>query len=209
MGKGIALEFKNRFPEMYEEYVKLCNQKKLKPGLLHLWMKSQPWILNFPTKYHWKFPSKMEYIELGLKKFGQTYTKKGITSIAYPELGTSSGGLKWEDVKKIIYHYLKPLSNLDIEIYHFDPRAKDNLFDKFYQKIHRFDLDDYKEYLGVGKKQAKLLMQAIQNSAIYTMLELQKLDGIGEETLKKIYAFVQQDKIRRIITNKERQPTLF
>jgi len=194
MGKGIALEFKYRFPEMYESYVKLCKKRLLKPGFLHLWKKSRPWILNFPTKYYWMLPSKIEYIELGLKKFAQTYSKKGITSIAFPELGTSSGGLKWEDVKKIMCHHLEPLTNLDVEIYHFDPKARDSVFDKLYQKIHRFGLSDYEEYIGLNKRQAKLLMEAMQNSAIHTMLEVQKIDGIGEKSLKKIYAFVQQDK---------------
>lgn len=118
MSKGIALEFRNKFPEMYETYVKVCKQKQLKPGLLHLWTKSQPWVINFPTKYHWRFPSKMEYIEQGLKKFAETYSKKGITSIAFPELGAGLGGLRWENVKNLMYRYLTPLPNIYVEIYH-------------------------------------------------------------------------------------------
>jgi len=209
MGKGIAFEFKNRFPEMYENYVKLCKQGSVKPGLLDLWRNSQPWILNFPTKFDWKYPSKIEYIELGLKKFAEIYSKQGITSIAFPDLGTSSGGLKWEDVKILMYRYLEPLPNLDVEIYHFDPNAKDSLFDKLIQKIHRFELNDYKEHLGLQTRQAKLLMNIIQSKTIHSMLELQKIDGIGEKSFKKIYTFVQQDTTKRIVTTKERQPTLF
>jgi len=210
MGKGIALEFKNRFPEMYQNYKEICEKKALKPGLLHLYNKSTPWILNFPTKIHWKYPSKMEYIEFGLKKFVSTYKDRGITSIAFPELGSSLGGLNWNDVRSLMYDYLSQPNNVDIEIYHFDPHAKDSFFDKLYQKICRFEIEDYKTYLGLGPKQSKLLKKFIQNKSLNTMLDLQKIDGIGEKSLKKIYKFVQSEaETKRIITINEKQQTLF
>ena len=121
MEKGIALEFKNRFPEMYDEYARYCADKRIHPGVLHLWKKSEPWILNFPTKNNWKHPSKLEYIEQGMAKFCATYAIKGITSIAFPELGTRLGGLQWIAVKEVMYRFLEPLPNLEVEIYHFDP----------------------------------------------------------------------------------------
>ena len=120
MGRGIALEFKNRFPEMYDEYARYCNDKRMHPGILYLWRKSEPWIINFPTKNHWKYPSKIEYIEQGMAKFSATYVMKGITSIAFPKLGTGLGGLQWSAVKEVMYRYLEPLPNLQVEIYHFD-----------------------------------------------------------------------------------------
>ena len=210
MGKGIALEYKNRFPEMYLNYKENCDKNLLKPGSLLLYNKSDPWILNFPTKIHWKYPSKLEYIELGLKKFADTYTVRKITSVAFPELGSSLGGLNWSDVKKIMYDYLLPLNHIDVEIYHFDPSAKDSLFDKLYQKICRFEVEDYKKYLGLKAKQSILLQQAIQGKYITSMIDLQRIDGIGEKSFEQIYKFIHSsDEEKKIVTSKEIQPTLF
>ena len=122
MGKGIALEYKKRFPQMYEQYKQFCDNGDIKPGYLWLWTKSTPWVLNFPTKQHWRYPSRIEYIEIGMKKFSEKYKKKNIVSIAFPEIGASLGGLRWEDVKKVMYKYLEPLQDLKVEIYHFDPK---------------------------------------------------------------------------------------
>lgn len=205
MGKGIALEFKNRFPEMYQEYKEICEKQALKPGLLYLYKKSTPWILNFPTKINWKYPSKMEYIKLGLKKFVSTYKDRGIKSVAFPELGSSLGGLNWNDVKNLMYDYLLPLENIDIEIYHFDPHAEDSLFNKLYQKIHRFEIEDYKTYLGLRPKQAKLLKEFIQNKSINSMLDLQKISGIGEKSIEKIYTFTQSKTEKTININNKQQ----
>ncbi|MFQ5688305.1 MAG: macro domain-containing protein [Candidatus Scalindua sp.] len=208
MGKGIAFEYKNRYPQMYQAYVDVCNKNQLSPGLLFLWKKTTPWILNFPTKDHWKYPSKIEYIENGLKKFVDTYLQRGVTSIAFPELGTSFGGLKWEDVSKIMYQHLQPLPNLSIEIYHFDPQAKDTFFDSLYQKVHRFDIVDYKKYIGLSQKQARILKDTICSNEIHSMLELQNIEGIGEKSFEKIYAFINSLKNNRIITDLELQPRL-
>ncbi len=180
MGKGIAFEYRHRFPEMYLAYARMCAQARLRPGLLHLWTRSTPWILNFPTKNDWKFPSKIKFIEDGLLKFADTYATKGISSIAFPELGTSSGGLEWRDVRVIMYKYLEPLPNLDIEIYHFDPNAQYTYFDTLFHKVHRFDIPDYKNYLNIPAAQAKILRDALQSHQIYSMIDLQNLRGVGE-----------------------------
>lgn len=209
MGRGIALEFKNRFPEMYDEYARHCAEKRIHPGVLHLWKKSEPWILNFPTKNHWKYPSKIEYIEQGMAKFSATYAAKGITSIAFPELGTSLGGLQWNTVKEVMYRFLEPLPNLEVEIYHFDPTAEDSLFDKLLQRIHRFSISDYKRFLGIGSKQAQLLIDAFSTNAIHSMLEIQEIRGVGDKTIQSLYEFAKSSgEKRRIITQAERQPNL-
>ena len=115
MGKGYALEFKNKFPAMYESYRKVCTKKLLKPGLLLLFKEyGNLWILNFPTKTTWREKSKLSYIEEGLIKFVSTYKEKGIVSIVFPPLGCTNGGLDWnKEVKPLMEKYL---SNLDIEI---------------------------------------------------------------------------------------------
>lgn len=115
MGKGIAKKYKQLYPEMYEQYRKYCEQDLLDIGKLWLYKDEHKWILNFPTKKHWRQPSKIEYIEKGLEKFVSTYEDKGIYSISFPQLGTGNGGLDWEsEVKPLIEKYLK---NLPIDVF--------------------------------------------------------------------------------------------
>lgn len=109
MGKGIAKEFKQRDPEMFVAYKKICDEKKLSPGKLWLWRGRDCWTLNFPTKVHWKNPSRLEWIEAGLAKFVSGYEKLGIREISFPRLGCGNGGLDWNDVRPLMEHYLKSL----------------------------------------------------------------------------------------------------
>lgn len=116
MGKGLALSFKQRYPEMFESYRNACEKKQLKIGKLMLWYAPDHWILLFPTKENWRNPSKLEYIEKGLYKFVSTYSEKNITSIAFPRLGCGNGELNWDDVKPLMEKYLKALP-IDVYIY--------------------------------------------------------------------------------------------
>lgn len=109
MGKGLALSFKKRYPDMFERYKSVCEKGLLTTGKLMLFYEADYWILLFPTKEHWRNPSKLAYIESGLQKFVQTYAQKGITSIAFPRLGCGNGELKWEEVRPIMEKYLKDL----------------------------------------------------------------------------------------------------
>src|SRR5437773_477164 len=87
MGKGIAKRFKEIYPEMFSKYQHLCENKQLQIGKLWLYKTEHKWILNFPTKVHWRQPSRPEYIEEGLRAFAASYPTQGITSIAFPRLG--------------------------------------------------------------------------------------------------------------------------
>ena len=102
MGKGLALAFKQRYPEMFPVYQQECKTGKLRIGRPSLYRRSNPWILNFPTKNEWKFPSKIEYLEKGLVYFLDNYKKAGITSIAFPKLGAQNSKLSWDDVGPLI-----------------------------------------------------------------------------------------------------------
>ncbi len=73
MGAGIALECRLRYPLMFDQYAKLCADAKLDIGQLWIYRAPERWVLNFPTKKHWRYPSKVEYLHLGLQKFMQTY----------------------------------------------------------------------------------------------------------------------------------------
>ncbi|MGX8852681.1 macro domain-containing protein [Amedibacillus sp. YH-ame10] len=122
MGKGIALQFKKKYPDMFKKYQIFCENKMLSVGKLWIYNAGTKWILNFPTKQHWRNKSQYEYIEEGLKKFVETYQEKGITSIAFPKLGCGNGGLDWEIVKKMMEQYMK---NLPIDIYIYEEEYKD------------------------------------------------------------------------------------
>ena len=116
MGKGIALEFKKRYPDMFEYYKKVCDKHNLVIGKLMLYYAPDHWLLLFPTKEHWRNPSKLEYIEKGLMTFVRKYADYNITSIAFPKLGCGNGELNWDDVKPLMEKYLKDLP-IDVYIY--------------------------------------------------------------------------------------------
>lgn len=121
MGKGLAHAFREKYPPMFAAYKNLCDKNQLDVGQLWLWRGSNQWVLNFPTKRHWRNPSRIEYIEKGLKKFVANYEARGIREISFPRLGCGNGGLQWELVKPVMEKYLR---NLPIQIY-----------------IHDFDMD--------------------------------------------------------------------
>lgn len=110
MGKGIALQFKKLYPDMFKKYQEFCDNGALTIGKLYLYKTPNKWILNFPTKKNWRNKSKIEYIEAGLKKFVETYKEKGIESISFPQLGTGNGGLDWDkEVRPLMEKYLRKL----------------------------------------------------------------------------------------------------
>ncbi|MBU4501421.1 MAG: macro domain-containing protein [Nanoarchaeota archaeon] len=116
MGKGLALEFKRRYPDMFKEYKEKCLKGEIKPGLLHIYRIDKKVIINFPTKKHWKNKSRMEYIEKGLLYLKNNYKAWGLKSIAFPKLGCDLGGLDWSEVKVLMEGYLKKF-DIPIEIY--------------------------------------------------------------------------------------------
>lgn len=117
MGKGIALEFKKRFPEMFEEYFHRCENGDVHLGIPYLYKTLlPPHIINFPTKDHWKSVSKMEDIERGLENILMNYRKWGVTSLAVPPLGCGNGQLEWNAVGPLIYRKLKGM-DIPIELY--------------------------------------------------------------------------------------------
>ena len=110
MGKGVALEFKKRFPDMYRQYRDHCKARRLTVGKLWLYRHSDRWVLNFPTKAHWRSPSKTSYIRAGLEKLIATYEDRGIDSISFPLLGCGNGGLDFDaQVRPLMEKYLRPL----------------------------------------------------------------------------------------------------
>jgi O-acetyl-ADP-ribose deacetylase (regulator of RNase III) len=117
MGAGIALRCKELYPEVYRDYVQRCAQNLVHPGEPYLYQRDRlPWVLNFPTKDHWRNPSKIEYISDGLRYLEEHYQAWGITSLATPALGCGNGGLHWAQVGPLMFHYFSRFG-IPIEIY--------------------------------------------------------------------------------------------
>lgn len=117
MGKGLAYQFKKKFPEMEQDYVKVCLKGELYPGKLHIYQEKNFLIINFPTKNKWREKSKIEYIVIGLRKLKEEIIKKGIKSVAIPPLGAGNGGLNWNEVKFEINRELLDMEDVVFEVY--------------------------------------------------------------------------------------------
>jgi O-acetyl-ADP-ribose deacetylase (regulator of RNase III) len=119
MGKGIALEFKKRFPEMYVEYVQRCQANQVRAGEPYLYRRlTPPWIINFPTKEHWRSVARLSDIVLGLEYLEAHCKEWEVTSLAVPALGCGLGQLEWRVVGPILYRHL---STLEIPVELFAP----------------------------------------------------------------------------------------
>ena len=119
MGKGVALEFKKRFPAMYEDYVERCERGEVKLGRPYLYRNPEsPHVLNFPTKGHWRSVARLKDIVAGLEYLEAHYRDWGITSLAVPPLGCGQGALDWHTVGPTLYEHL---SHLDIPVALYAP----------------------------------------------------------------------------------------
>lgn len=119
MGKGIALGFRERFPEMFRDYERRCEEGAVRLGEPYLYRPEGgklPWIVNFPTKQHWRAVSTLSDIERGLKHLVGHYREWGIESLAVPPLGCGNGQLDWEIVGPTLYRYLAQL-DIPVELY--------------------------------------------------------------------------------------------
>jgi O-acetyl-ADP-ribose deacetylase (regulator of RNase III) len=121
MGKGIALMFKEAFPENFHDYAEACERKEVRVGRMFVTenqaLEGPHWIINFPTKKHWRQPSKREWIIEGLKDLRRVIQEHNIRSIALPPLGSGNGGLDWRDVRPVIQSFLGDLEGVDIQVY--------------------------------------------------------------------------------------------
>jgi O-acetyl-ADP-ribose deacetylase (regulator of RNase III) len=193
MGAGIAYEFRLRFPAMYDRYVELCKAKQINIGSLWIYKTEEKWVLNFPTKFDWKYESKVEYLEKGLQKFVATYKDKGITSIAFPLLGASNGGIPESTSLEIMQRYLSQCE-IDIQIYHFDPNAYDDLFLKFKQAFNSLPEKELCEKSTLRIDFIKKLKVALERDDIKSLSRMLTVKGIGEVTLEKSFKFIMNYK---------------
>lgn len=129
MGRGIALQFKNIYPENFKAYAAACKQQKVHPGRMFVFetheMTNPRYIINFPTKRHWRGKSRMEDIRSGLEDLARVIRSKGIQSIAIPPLGSGLGGLNWNEVRPLIEEALSEFDDCRIVLFEPGGGSKD------------------------------------------------------------------------------------
>jgi O-acetyl-ADP-ribose deacetylase (regulator of RNase III) len=179
MGKGIALMFKEAFPSNLKAYQAACKAGEVAVG--HMFVTEQrelmgpKWIINFPTKQHWRNPSKLEWVDEGLDDLKRIIVERGIRSIALPPLGSGNGGLEWPTVRALIERKLGDLPGVDVIVY--EPTAT-------YQNVAKRS--------GVEKLTPARAMVAelVRRYAVLgfdcTLLEIQKLAYFAERSLLRL-----------------------
>lgn len=178
MGKGIALMFREKFPENFELYEKACRAGEVRVGRMFVTpgvvLGGPRWIINFPTKKHWRQPTKIEWVREGLEALREVIHEKGIRSIALPPLGCGNGGLDWADVRPLVEAALGDLRDVEVVVY--EPTAE-------YQNVAK--------KLGVEKltPARALIAEMVRRYWVLgiecTLLEAQKLAWFLERTIRR------------------------
>jgi O-acetyl-ADP-ribose deacetylase (regulator of RNase III)/uncharacterized protein YwgA len=181
MGKGVAEQFKKRFPAMFEDYKSRTDRKAVRLGEPYLYRDlSGVQVVNFPTKDHWRSPSRLADIERGLDYLAAHAAEWGIASLALPPLGCGNGGLEWSEVGPLIY---RKLHNLPIDVEVFAPYGtpKQQLTTGFLSAPSQMTLD------GQGRKYAALKPEWVVLMEVLRELELQPYASpIGRTIFQKI-----------------------
>ena len=220
MGKGVALEFKRRWPANFEAYRKACAAHEVAPGKMLVFDRGGlvadgvRYLVNFPTKTHWRSKSKLSYIEEGLSDLVRVIYEFDISSIALPPLGCGNGGLDWADVKPLIEAKLGNLEHVEVIV--FPPKAEVDVPEyvptkismTFERAILLKSLNDLEPYFDGSFDRISLQKIAYFLQALGVKFGLQfakNLHGPYSETLKKAYvAFEKSGLIAGFLTG-ERQ----
>ena len=121
MGRGVALQFKRAWPENFDAYAAACRRREVQPGRMFVFERSAPagprYIVNFPTKRHWRDKSIIEDIDAGLSALVVEVRRRGIRSIAIPALGAGLGGLDWADVRPRIERAMRELPEVSVVVF--------------------------------------------------------------------------------------------
>lgn len=181
MGKGIAQKFKQRYPAMFGDYIKRCDKREVRLGEPYPYYDASSGIVvNFPTKNHWRSPSRLADIEEGLDYFVAHYKEWGVTSIAFPPLGCGNGGLEWEEVGPLMF---RKLGNLDINVEVYAPYGTppQQLSNEFLARPFQLDLE------GKGRKSEKLNAEWVVLMEVLRELENQPYaNPVGRTIFQKI-----------------------
>jgi len=181
MGKGIALQFKQAFPDNFKDYARACDKGKVRIGKMFVYrtdrMFNPKYIINFPTKRHWKAKSRIEDIELGLEDLVRVTTDLGIRSIAVPPLGSGLGGLNWEEVKSLLMDAFDNVTGVDVLLY--EPKGA--------PKSDKIPIATSKPEMTRGRALLIRLLDFYRSQGYHhTLLEIQKLMYFLQEAGEKL-----------------------
>lgn len=182
MGRGIALEFALRYPKLEEQYIEGCHKKVIHTGRVYFYEIDGQKIINFPTKFHFKYPSQIEWIEQGLDYFVHNYKNWHIKSVAFPLLGASNGGLDPEEIEQLMKKYL---SSLDIDVYICYSKLVEGKELEMIDAFKKLNISDLKKNMRLTEKQIKALKKLQNNINRFT--DILYSDGIGIDTYKSIF----------------------
>lgn len=190
MGKGIALQFKKRFPDMMKDYKSRCDTSLVKLGEPYLYKNvfGQS-VLNFPTKNHWRAVSRLHDVIDGLNYFIENYKSWEIRSIAFPPLGCGNGGLEWETVGRVMFQMLSHL-DIDIEIYAPYGTKKTQLTSEYLSK----ELDVEYNIKGRNKQKLKNEWVALLE-VLYRLNNESYAPSVGRVIFQKICYVITEQKI--------------
>lgn len=204
MGKGLAFQFKKKYPVMEKSYVETCKNGLLSPGKLHIFFENDKYIINFPTKNKWRENSKLIYITDGLKELKKELISRNISSVAIPPLGSGNGGLDWNKVKLEIIRELEDISeNIYVEVY----EPSDNVSSKLpepkvdYKTLFLLRLSlEIKDFRVINLTNAVQLAQILSNNQIL-------IPDLTKETekilaLKNYYSVDDNNQLLNLVKNK-------
>lgn len=191
MGKGVALEFRRRFPRAFEDYKRKCDAKLLRPGQILPYRKERPWILHFAVKDDWRHPSRLEWVESCLTKFVENYRRLEISSVAMPWIGAMNGGLPWKEVHSLIRSYLRNLADIRVDVIEFDPTAPDPLFDHLKEVIQTTDIDEFSRQARISTSAVVRIKRAVVTMRARSMSEVAERGELGTKSTDQLYAALE------------------
>lgn len=221
MGKGVALEFKRRWPANFKAYKKLCDDKQLVPGKLFVFETGElfasegpKYLINFPTKDHWRAKSQISYVEDGLDALVKAIRDYNIKSIAMPPLGCGNGGLDWADVKPLIAAKLGSLDGVEIVVFPpkveaDEPEYVNAKFPMTYERAMLLkSLGDLERYFDgsfdrISLQKIGYFLQVL--GVNFQLTFSQDLHGPYSEALKKAFVALDRHGMLKGFREKERQ----
>ena len=202
MGAGLALEFKLRYPQYYEDYRKQAIKNQYNIGQLYIYQQADTHIATVFTKKHWKYPSTIEWVKAGLAALDQYLKEKGPMSVAMPLLGTGKGGLERQRVIKEIENMMK---NQKSTIYICHDRCASNQETTAIKQICQMPWETIQKH---PLKQTLLIIREHPKSSRFR--DLQKIKGLGKITYQKLFLeFMCSNEKNKNIVNTSEQRTLF
>lgn len=206
MGKGIALEFRRRFPQMFKEYQAYCDRKLLRPGQILPYRKGYPWILNFAVKDDWKYPSRIEWIEQCLAKFREWYPSQRLKSVAFPWMGAENGRIPLGKIQSVTRKYLAHLTDIRVEVYTFDPAAPDPLFDRLSKIPFILSVDEFAEKSNLQPRFAKAVYQLLQSGSAHGLRDITESEVLGKVSLDRLYSFLNSLETQNLTSDRQEAP---